>query len=336
MPRQTKVIEGAPGFGPLREEFDAIEALNAFYTTHGWDCQYRQIGKGRLHVSLVSRVTERLAVGSESVNRRIWGQTRSADGVFSVMIAVTKANILVNGRALSRTRMIIAPPNESMDMVLGRGAYPLTFLVPVGTFNEYCHTTDDDEAAAAIRTLSVYSFGDDALDPIRKLILEAIGNKPDPEVDTLFEESLLIELARLMNSDECQKVTRDPYLRIRKRDTTRRAIEYIHDNITENIRMEDLCELCSSSLSTLERRFKRFLHVSPKQYVLTARLNRVRRDLLDPDYFDLSIAEIAMRYHLLHMGRFSAHYQMLFGRLPSEDREIAMDVASEFESQHRA
>ncbi|MGI9238312.1 MAG: helix-turn-helix transcriptional regulator [Woeseiaceae bacterium] len=336
MSQRTTGIKGAPGFGPLVEEFDAIAALNAFYVKHGWDGRYRQIGKGRLHVALVSRVTERLAFGSESVNRRIWGQTRSADGVFSIMIAVTEANILVNGRELSRNRMIIAPPNESMDMVLGRGAYPLTFLVPVDTFIEYCQTTDDDEAPAAIRTLTVYSFGDDALDPIRQLILEAIGHAPDPKVDALFEESLLIELARLINSDECQRVTRDPYLRLRKRDTTRRAIEYIHDNITENIRMEDLCELCSSSLSTLERRFKRFLHVSPKQYILAARLNHVRRDLLDPDYSNLSIAEIAMRYHLLHMGRFSAHYQMLFGRLPSEDREIAMDAASQARTQYRA
>jgi AraC-like DNA-binding protein len=85
--------------------------------------------------------------------------------------------------------------------------------------------------------------------------------------------------------------------------------------------------VCSTSLSTLERRFKKFLGVAPKHYILAAQLNRVRSDLLDPDHFDLSIAEIAMRYNLLHMGRLSAQYQILFGRLPSEDREIAMNGA---------
>jgi AraC-like DNA-binding protein len=327
MLQRARGIKGAPDFGPLVEEFNAIEVLNAFYVAHGWDCQYRQVGEGRLRVAVASHGTEQLVYGQESVNRRIWGHARSADGVFSVIFAATKANILINGRALNRARMFIVAPNESVDIVLGRGADPLTILIPVDTFSDCCPTTDSDETAAASRTLNVYEFGDNDLEPIRQLVLEALGKKPEPEKDAAFDESFLIELARLLKSDECRKLTQDPYLRLHKHSVTRRAMTYIHDNIAETIRMEVLCELCATSLSTLERRFKRFLGVSPKHYILAARLNYVRRDLLHPDYFDLSIAEVAMRYNLLHMGRFSAQYQILFGRLPSEDREIAMNGA---------
>jgi AraC-like DNA-binding protein len=171
--------------------------------------------------------------------------------------------------------------------------------------------------------LTVCAFGDDALEPIQQLVLEALGDTSEPEGNAVFEKSFLKELARLLKSDGCQVVTEDPYGRLLKQDATRHAIAYIHDNLTESIRMEDLCEIYGTSLSTLERRFKRYLGVPPKHYILAARLNHVRRDLLDPQLFDNSIAEIAMRHNLLHMGRFSAQYQTLFGRRPSEDRAIA-------------
>jgi AraC-like DNA-binding protein len=318
-------IDGATGFGPLVEEFDAIQALNAFYVAHGWDCRYRQVGEGQLRAEVASHVTEQLVYGREAVNRRIWGHATSGGGVFSVMLAVTKANILINGRELNRARMFIVPPNESMDIVLGRHADALTILVPVNTLNDCRPTTDSDETTAASRTLTVYETGDKDLEPIRQIVLEALGKIPEPGEESAFEESFLNELARLLRSDECRLVTHDPNFSLRRQDATRRAIEYIHDNLTENIPMDVLCELCGTSLSTLERRFKKFLRVTPKHYILAARLNNLRRDLLDPEHFDLSIAEIAMRYNLLHMGRLSAQYLILFGRLPSEDREIAMN-----------
>jgi AraC-like DNA-binding protein len=309
-------ISAGPGFGPLVDEFNAIEALNAFYVGHGWDCRYRQVGEGKLRAKVASHVTEQLVYGRERVNRRIWGHARSADGVISVIFAVTNANILINGRGLTTNRMFIVPPNASMDIVLGTDADALTILVPVDIFDDCRRMTDKDK-------LTVCAYGDDALEPIRQLVLEALGNTADPDGNAAFENSFLKELARLLKSDGCQVVTEDPYGRLRKQDATRYAIAYIHDNLTETIRMEDLCEIYGTSLSTLERRFKRYLGVAPKHYVLAARLNHVRRDLLDPQLFDYSIAEIAMRYNLLHMGRFSAQYQTLFGRRPSEDRAIA-------------
>ncbi len=324
--RATK-IESAPGFGPLVETFDAVKTLNAFYVAHGWDCQYRQVGEGKLRVSVSSHVTEQLVYGREAVNRRIWGHARSGDGVFSVILAVTKADILFNGRELNTDRLFIVPPNESMDIVLAEGADALTILVPVDTLNDCRPTTDSHGTAAATRALTAYEFGNNDLQPIRQMVLGALGKTPEPEADSAFEESFLNELARLLKSDECREVARDPYLRLRKHDATWRAIAYIHDNLTDTIRMEDLCVLCATSLSTLERRFKRIAGVGPKHYILAARLNHVRCDLLDPDHFDLSIAEVAMRHNLLHMGRLSAQYLMLFGRLPSADREMAMNGA---------
>jgi AraC-like DNA-binding protein len=318
-----KPISAAEGFGPLVDEFDAIEALNVFYAGHGWDCQYRQVGEGKLRVKVVSQVTEQLVYGRERANRRIWGQAMSAGGVISVILAAKSTDILINGRKLSTDRMFIVPPNTSMDIVLGRGADALTILVPFDTFEDCCSMIDSDKSAALSRTLTACAFGDDALEPIRQLVLGALGNTPGPEAAAAFEKSFLKELAGLCKSDECQVVAEDPYRRLRKHDSTRRAIAFIHSNLRDTISMKELCDVCGTSLSTLERRFKRFLNVTPKHYILDARLNHVRRDLLDSRLSDLSIAEVAMRYNLLHMGRFSAQYNTLFGRLPSEDRATA-------------
>ena len=101
-----------------------------------------------------------------------------------------------------------------------------------------------------------------------------------------------------------------------------RAREYIHEHLAEPILIPNLCSYCGVSLRTLERAFKSSFGMTPNNYVCAARLNEVRRDLLNSDFSDVPIAKIAMWNGFTHMGRFAQQYKEQFGQLPSADREL--------------
>jgi AraC family ethanolamine operon transcriptional activator len=79
----------------------------------------------------------------------------------------------------------------------------------------------------------------------------------------------------------------------------------------------DLCGIAGVSERTLEYAFREQLGMSPVRYLKVRRLNRVRRDLLDPEPGPTSVTETALRWGFFDLGRFAGEYRSLFGELPS-------------------
>ncbi len=130
-------------------------------------------------------------------------------------------------------------------------------------------------------------------------------------------------MTRLLARPELEKKAGDPYRRLKKHRIVVRAKDYVDEHLTNVIRVTDLCKYCGVSLSTLERIFTRELGITPKGYIRAMRLHEVRRELLNGNSQDLTIADIAMDCGFTHMGRFSRRYRAHFGRLPSDERRLA-------------
>ena len=98
----------------------------------------------------------------------------------------------------------------------------------------------------------------------------------------------------------------------------RRASEFIDSHLAEPIRIDELCMHCASSLSKLERTFRRELQISPSKYILARRLDAVNRELRHAKESNVMIASLARDHGFSHLGRFAANYRHQFGELPSE------------------
>ncbi|CAB4786644.1 unannotated protein [freshwater metagenome] len=72
------------------------------------------------------------------------------------------------------------------------------------------------------------------------------------------------------------------------------------------------------SIRSLQDGFKRYVGMSPTEYLRDVRLNRVREDLLSERALSTSIADIAFSWGFTHLGRFAKTYHDRFGELPSE------------------
>jgi AraC family ethanolamine operon transcriptional activator len=138
--------------------------------------------------------------------------------------------------------------------------------------------------------------------------------------DRLIEENSnlslddLTESALLMLSDSSPSSA----VASRRQHVFRRTIELLHGLTPgENPSVSEICKAINCSISTLERAFREELGVGPKGYLLTQRLNAVRRDLLNADP-DERVSQIAIRWGFWHMGKFAADYRLAFGELPSQ------------------
>ena len=98
----------------------------------------------------------------------------------------------------------------------------------------------------------------------------------------------------------------------------RRFEQQVRERINTVVRIPDLCAELGVSQRTLETLFKTDIGMTPKQFATALRLNAVRRELLGTPAKNETVAKIAERYGINHLGRFPAYYQQQFGELPSE------------------
>jgi AraC family ethanolamine operon transcriptional activator len=79
----------------------------------------------------------------------------------------------------------------------------------------------------------------------------------------------------------------------------------------------DLCRIAHASQRTLDYAFKDFYGMSPAAYLKTARMNAVRRALLEAHRGEDTITGMAAGFGFWHMGHFARDYKRLFGESPS-------------------
>jgi len=97
----------------------------------------------------------------------------------------------------------------------------------------------------------------------------------------------------------------------------RTAMRAIRQDSARSWRLFDMASEANVSVRTVCDSFKRFCACTPKQFVQTVRLARVR-EVLTAGAQSKSIAEIARDCGFRHPGRFAAIYQQVYGETPSE------------------
>ncbi|MGO3890814.1 MAG: AraC family transcriptional regulator [Paenalcaligenes sp.] len=95
----------------------------------------------------------------------------------------------------------------------------------------------------------------------------------------------------------------------------RLARRYIHEHLSENLRLEDIAKACDSSVRSLTEAFRAQLQISPVQYIRESRLEAVHKELLRAPP-TAKITDIATTCGFTHLGRFSAWYKDHFNESP--------------------
>jgi AraC family ethanolamine operon transcriptional activator len=136
-----------------------------------------------------------------------------------------------------------------------------------------------------------------------------------PEVCASLADVLLARVKPLHAAQAPLSENRE--MRASRRVAVERAREYIQANLTDPIRLSDLCRYARTQARSLEYGFREVLGVSPIAYIRATRLHRVRRLLRSTTVRSRSISEIALDCGFWHLSQFAVDYKSVFNERPS-------------------
>ena len=180
----------------------------------------------------------------------------------------------------------------------------------------------DDSPLLSIRGVQLHSPGEkwtgNFLDAM-EWIFAALNEYPDifsrEDVRSSLLDQLLARVNALGAADAPLSDTR--VTRAARRQAVERAREYIRVNLTDPIRLSDLCKHAHAQARSLEYGFREVLGVSPIAYIRATRLHRARRLLRSTAVRTRSISEIALDCGFWHLSQFAVDYKHLFAESPS-------------------
>jgi AraC family ethanolamine operon transcriptional activator len=107
-----------------------------------------------------------------------------------------------------------------------------------------------------------------------------------------------------------------------RQQVVRRAVEFMHAHLQQDIRAADICAAAYASQRTLQYCFEECLRVTPLAYLRALRLNQARRML--KSRFAPSITEVAGLMGFSSSSHFTQHYRAMFGELPSSTLRLSV------------
>ncbi|GMA28711.1 helix-turn-helix transcriptional regulator [Arenivirga flava] len=98
----------------------------------------------------------------------------------------------------------------------------------------------------------------------------------------------------------------------------RRAVAFMHANAHRPLTIEQIAVACALTPRGLQDAYRRLFGITPLQHLRRIRLDRARDDFQAPIGADRTVHEVARRWQMMHLGRFSGYYADRFGEQPSD------------------
>jgi AraC family ethanolamine operon transcriptional activator len=148
-----------------------------------------------------------------------------------------------------------------------------------------------------------------------RLVCSALDGHVSPQKEQAFRDALLEELYQALDPDRKKSRCANFYDRA---ELVRRFERLIESQGVNKYSVAELAKTLGVGRRTLEQVFSDYVGLSPARYITMMRLNAIRRELLNACEDNLSVAELAERNGIVHLGRFAADYRRMFGELPSQ------------------
>jgi transcriptional regulator GlxA family with amidase domain len=113
-----------------------------------------------------------------------------------------------------------------------------------------------------------------------------------------------------------------------------RVQELLEEGCREAVHLEDLCRATGVGVRTLQRSFREYFDLTITEYLKAVRLDAAHRELSTAHPAVESVAAIASRHGITHLGRFSVKYRERFGESPRET--LARRPTRQHPAEHRS
>ena len=128
-------------------------------------------------------------------------------------------------------------------------------------------------------------------------------------------EKLIMEFLVLFSRSYMDQYTREEAGEYRYSQYVYKALEYIEQNYTQGIMVEEIATYIGLSTDYFSRMFKQFTGLTPVEYIKNVRLAKAAELLRQPE---VSIAHVAMEVGFEDPGYFSRQFKQVLGMSPSK------------------
>ncbi len=296
----------------------ALSATELDQGLAGWNHRYEQLTPGPFSGSIRELWLGSLQVVHEQIGNSFLykGSAWKGARIFTLNLP-TAGRMLLNGQEVSTNTLGTCDDQLS------------SCFISVGSYVGLTVAVDEYALAREARAFTGNLKGDfdwpanlPASDKFRAVILDTLNCvASSPQVlDHCAARNALQDRIWQMLLDASVPAHWDSRMQLRitaRGRLVHRVIEFVEAHLAQPLTIGEICREANISQRALRQSFETVIGLSPYQYMLIARLNRVRRDLgLRRE--SPTIEEIALRWGFWHMGRFSYHYRRFFGERPSE------------------
>ena len=150
--------------------------------------------------------------------------------------------------------------------------------------------------------------------------------RPQQPAARAYYESKIVEACALLVDWWLLKQTKtSSSIRPADHSAINLVVEHIHENLTKNISLKELCQLSCMSASKLNNLFKTLKHKSPIEYARDAKLDYSCQLLANNT---ASIQEISFCLGFSHQGSFSEAFKSRYGISPKTYRRTHRIMSS--------
>ena len=300
-------------------EFDTFSNV-----VHDWEIDFLQLDGGSFYSKLQQFILPEIHIGHTRFDCHLDQKGKSPDDMWSFVIMGENASMFKfnHEETLSTSTMVIYTPGAKINAATYAGFEVYILSIPRAHFHYLTQKLGLDEIEAKLSKVDRVELEPQQADALRKQLQDILLKAADAVSKTVSKDAkhLLLEylpvkfLKEIGTQIGCakEKTMQERHMHFMEART------YMHTHLNEALSIEEVAKKFKLSERTLRNYFKAELNTSPKKYLNTLRLSRVRGELKMLNTEKGIVEKTARKFGFHHMGQFAKNYKEYFGELPSE------------------
>ena len=288
----------------------------------GWDTEPTQLSSGRLLVRWDQLTFDDMTISRLRTNRKIADRTGYQAGHVGFVVCLGTKTFC--GRCVNAGSLVLFGPGREYRNLLEENWESFEISMTSQLFRSLSFASEAAHRISIGPEYSVLPLSPHLVSTFRAWaanFLAPLRGEPNLVAETYWtaaiRERTLGLLAKVFHENECVRLAARPSNYVQGWSLAVRALEYIDHHQYEKITIQQISQAMGCTSRSLQLAFHKSLRVAPFQYILARRLHHVRSDLLLRTNGPPVVTRTAAHHGFLSFGRFSQHYQRLFGELPS-------------------
>jgi AraC family ethanolamine operon transcriptional activator len=287
-----------------------------------WDIDLRQLQPSTFSATILAVPLGAALICSGHYSQPLLQRVGAPDDCLSITRPGRGSGpVLIQGHEVQPEEVFVTGSGADCETLTRGALFPTAFSIKLDYLQAQTHWLSESWLLSS-KSVQLHTPGaawaSNFLDTV-EWFMNAVALYPDSTARADVRDSLLDTLLARINTLGAadSPISEDRETRSARRLAVQRARDYIHKNLTEPMRLSDLCKHARTQARSLEYGFHEVVGVSPIAYIRASRLHRARRLLRSTAVRTRSISEIALDCGFWHLSQFAVDYKRLFAESPS-------------------